>query len=362
MASRVPEFSEIIQSSLAPVAPTVAITPRPDLSLSQQTPAHCIARDSQETLRLSVADYFGFLQSHWEELAQYEPLSDFLATAATIVSQHIYQFLMGLKSEYESLRIQILNTSRLPALYEAFAIIDGDEHRCLIQASPSISPGPTPIADQMAFAASGLGSRSSGGRPIYSYRGDTGHIREQCFKLHPELRGKTCKRKWKGPPRTTTVVDTSPGSTVTLATSTPTVFDAKTSHPTWILDSGANDHITGTPSFPSPDETTILANLDGLPRPIPLFDSPPIQVPPVSAARAPLKVNTRRVSHSASLPLFFGIWYFSFTFSSYFCHTPLSFSYSSSPDHFGFSGCTNYPIAKYIYVLSVSFCLVSVLY
>ena len=91
---------------------------------------------------LSVADYFGFLQSHWEELTQYEPLSDFPAATATIVSQrlarqHTYQFLMGLKSEYESLRIQILNTSPLPSLYEAFAIIDGNERRHrLIQASP----------------------------------------------------------------------------------------------------------------------------------------------------------------------------------------------------------------------------------
>ena len=239
MASSIPQSSEIIESSLAPVAPT----PRPDLSLSQHTPAHrvtsvllngnnfsvwsrsfrlflggkgktgwilgqhpkptttdptyqqwdidnCtilgwlfnsmedriyhmfiyndtvhsmwtalnqmyahahhdsrifelyreIARASQETLGLSITDFFGFLQSRWEELAQYEPLSDFPAAAATIVSQrlarqHTYQFLMGLKSEYESLRIQILNTSPLPSLYEAFAIIDGDERcRRLIQA------------------------------------------------------------------------------------------------------------------------------------------------------------------------------------------------------------------------------------
>ena len=76
---------------------------------------------------------------------------------------------MGLKSEYESLRIQILNTSPLPSLYEAFAIIDGDERRRrLIQASPAISLGSTPIADQMAFAAFGSGPRSSGGKPTCS--------------------------------------------------------------------------------------------------------------------------------------------------------------------------------------------------
>ena len=86
---------------------------------------------------------------------------------------------MGLKSEYESLRIQILNTSPLPSLYEAFAIIDGDERSYrLIQASSAVSSGPSLISEQMAFAtSSGSGPRSYGGRPICSYYGDTDHIR-----------------------------------------------------------------------------------------------------------------------------------------------------------------------------------------
>ncbi|GFZ10990.1 hypothetical protein Acr_22g0003880 [Actinidia rufa] len=60
----------------------------------------------------------------------------------------------------------------------------------------------------MAFAASGSGIRSSDGRLICSYCGDTDHIKERCFKLHPELRGKSSKRKGKGP-HTATVADTS---------------------------------------------------------------------------------------------------------------------------------------------------------
>ena len=50
----------------------------------------------------------------------------------------------------------------------------------------------------------------------------------------------------------------------------------------------------GTPPFSSSDTVTISANLDGLPRPIPLFESLKVQVPPTSVARAPLKVYTRR--------------------------------------------------------------------
>ena len=44
-----------------------------------------VSHASQATLGLSVVDYFGYLQYGWEELAQYEPLSDFLAEAASIV-------------------------------------------------------------------------------------------------------------------------------------------------------------------------------------------------------------------------------------------------------------------------------------
>lgn len=91
-----------------------------------------ISHASQETLGLSVAEYFGCLQSRWAELAQYEPLSEFPIEVVSIVvkrqsRQHTYQFLMGLKSEFDPLRIHILNTSPMPSLYEAFATIDGEE-------------------------------------------------------------------------------------------------------------------------------------------------------------------------------------------------------------------------------------------
>ena len=68
-----------------------------------------VSHASQAALGLSVVDYFGYLQSRWEELAQYETLSDLPPNAASIVlarltREHTYQFLMGLKPEFEALR------------------------------------------------------------------------------------------------------------------------------------------------------------------------------------------------------------------------------------------------------------------
>ena len=64
-------------------------------------------------------------------MAQYKTHSEFDAEATSIVvkrlnRQHTYQFLMGLKFEFESLQTQILSISPMPSLHETFATIDGD--------------------------------------------------------------------------------------------------------------------------------------------------------------------------------------------------------------------------------------------
>ncbi|GFS38626.1 hypothetical protein Acr_00g0058640 [Actinidia rufa] len=104
--------------------------------------------------------------SRWEKLAQYEPLSEFTTeggiAACHLDRQHTYQFLMGLKPEFEALCTQIVNTTPMPSIFEAFAMLDGDErrHRLLQLSPPPVTESTIP--DQMALAASG--SRFSGGR------------------------------------------------------------------------------------------------------------------------------------------------------------------------------------------------------
>ncbi|XP_059649860.1 uncharacterized protein LOC132295581 [Cornus florida] len=191
---------------------------------------------------------------------------------------------MGLRPEFEPLKSQILNASPMPSLLEAFATVDGEARRHhLIQ--PSIVPVPVsePAGDSMAFAAN-FGSRASGGQIICHHCGGVGHVKARCFKLHPELKQKFSRNRLSGTgsSRTAAVAETpvtTGGSTVfpglsqlqsqighiqdqlgslasrvsapstaptaTIATGTPTAFHVKAKQPTWVLDSGANDHMTG---------------------------------------------------------------------------------------------------------------------
>ncbi|XP_057467808.1 uncharacterized protein LOC130757154 isoform X1 [Actinidia eriantha] len=243
-----------------------------------------ISHASQIILGLSVADYFGYLQTRWEELAQYEPLSDFPSDGAVeskrLDRRHTYQFLMGLKSDFETLRTQILNTSPLPSLYEAFAIVDGDERRRRLL--PSLSESPITVPDQRAFAA------SSGTHLYCQHCRKPGHLIDRCFILHPELKqqfsrprgggrgGGRSGGRGRGTPRTGAIAEVesiptdlpdfkqlqlqiaqlqshlglapTSGPTAAIVAETPTALHGKSGHPTWILDSGANNHMTG-PDF-----------------------------------------------------------------------------------------------------------------
>ncbi|GFZ11718.1 P-loop containing nucleoside triphosphate hydrolases superfamily protein [Actinidia rufa] len=127
-----------------------------------------------------------YRETRWEELAQYEPLSDFPSDGAVeskrLDRRHTYQFLMGLKSEFETLRTQILNTSPLPSLYEAFAIVDGDERSRRLLPSLSLPESSPIVPDQRAFAA------ASGTHLYCQHCRKPGHLIDRCWVLHPELK------------------------------------------------------------------------------------------------------------------------------------------------------------------------------
>lgn len=61
-----------------------------------------ISHASQEVLNLLVSEFYGYLQTRWEELAKYERLCDMPEEAASFLAkqldlQHTYPFITGLR-------------------------------------------------------------------------------------------------------------------------------------------------------------------------------------------------------------------------------------------------------------------------
>uniref|UniRef100_A0A2N9IN76 GAG-pre-integrase domain-containing protein n=1 Tax=Fagus sylvatica TaxID=28930 RepID=A0A2N9IN76_FAGSY len=178
-----------------------------------------VSHACQAALGPSVVNYFGYLQSRWEELAQYEPLSD--------------------------LPPDILNTSTMPSLYEAYATINSYARRrhlgLLTHATVSTS---SVITEQMAFAANSSPRPPSWqpfspGCAIAETTGnsaalsDFSMLQAQIGQIQDQL-GSLATRAH----------DTPIAPIATIATRTPTAFYVRSGEPTWVLDSGANDHMT----------------------------------------------------------------------------------------------------------------------
>ncbi|KAA8517542.1 hypothetical protein F0562_017828 [Nyssa sinensis] len=74
---------------------------------------------------LLVLDYFGYLQTRWEKLSHYKPLSNLSSDAAKLIVERIecqqtYAFLMGLRHEFEPIHPHILASHPLlPLLIDA---------------------------------------------------------------------------------------------------------------------------------------------------------------------------------------------------------------------------------------------------
>ena len=102
-----------------------------------------------------MADYFAYLQFHCEDLTQFQPLSGFSSKGAIAAKhlnhQHTYQFHMGSKTVFESLRTPILNPSPMPLLFEALANRDEDEHRHRLLRLPI-----APLPDSSCARSDGL--------------------------------------------------------------------------------------------------------------------------------------------------------------------------------------------------------------
>ncbi|KAF6165168.1 hypothetical protein GIB67_000752 [Kingdonia uniflora] len=67
--------------------------------------------------------------------------------------QKVHQFLIGLQSNFEAIRTQVLNTTPLPNLSEAHALIKKHERRMKLTSKVIAVSDVPPLADQMSFTA-----------------------------------------------------------------------------------------------------------------------------------------------------------------------------------------------------------------
>ncbi|KAL4282295.1 hypothetical protein GQ457_03G025720 [Hibiscus cannabinus] len=214
---------------------------------------------------LGVTAYFNSLQSLWQQIDLYEnndwsTPNDALLYQTLITKRRIFRFLHGLNREFDSLRGRVLSTSPLPSLREVFSMVKKEESRREVMLSPPSA------ADSSALLTS---SSSKKGRPWCDHCKKLGHVRDRCWKLH----GKPLDFQTRGPPKSPPnaaanavfssfskeqildlqrmfgALTASPpmvaGPSTDHGSSPPSAHVSTASKPSWIIDSGASDHMTG---------------------------------------------------------------------------------------------------------------------
>lgn len=146
----------------------------------------------------SVTTYYCKLQKAWGEIDILVPLpvctcgfTEKLKERNSL--ERLCQFLMGLNSEFDMIREQILNLDPLPGVSKAFSMVIGVESLKLVTRSYSTSG-----VEASALLAKGVGFKNDGDGKSNGKKKDVGkksdrvcdhchgngHTKDSCFKLH----------------------------------------------------------------------------------------------------------------------------------------------------------------------------------
>ena len=170
----------------------------------------------------------------------------------------MYQFVMGLRSEFEPIRTQLLNYPTPPTLTAALSSLIAEETRLhsLMPAS-----GSSPHAVLSLSQRFGSTRATPTGVLVCSHCKRTGHLVDKCFKLHPDqliaYRARQPFDRHRGAPtgpsraRTGAVTADTSTSTVTsgsVSAMTSVAPSASSAAHPWVLDSGASFHVTSDSS------------------------------------------------------------------------------------------------------------------
>lgn len=136
----------------------------------------------------SVSTYFTKLKMHWDELQAFCPLdacicgSECKATKSILAGQErefILQFLMGLDEKFNHIRGQILLYDPLPEINKIFSLIIQEEEQLGLSIAEPVSSAVMAVKS----AARSVGAKS-GSKPVCTHCGKTGHTVEKCYRLH----------------------------------------------------------------------------------------------------------------------------------------------------------------------------------
>ncbi|KAL5791627.1 hypothetical protein ACOSP7_000221 [Xanthoceras sorbifolium] len=218
-----------------------------------------------------ISEYYGEFNTIWQELDQRCPndmtdATDVVRLNDRIEKQRVYMFLAGLDPAFDKVQADVLRMDPFP----------GAQRQATMLALPQVSD-----CSALLINKGNLGDRKC------THCGQKNHIRDACWRLIGYHEWYLEKRK-KGPLKTGTA---SLASSSGNLSSTPhgntcdsqiqfsnsgifhSAFSVSTisSNNTWIIDSGATDHMTFNSqnfSHRSPTETNNVSYADGTPTPV----------------------------------------------------------------------------------------------
>ncbi|PKI59598.1 hypothetical protein CRG98_020007 [Punica granatum] len=141
---------------------------------------------------LSVREYFGKLKLLWDELEFYLEHPGCSCGASTTIAaqreaERCYQFLMGLTSEFNTIRSTILSIEPLPNLNKAYKMVANEERQKMVtrsrEAVPELAVFLAKEDAKLGWTGGSRWQSSAEGKGTCSYCGKMGHTKNTCWAL-----------------------------------------------------------------------------------------------------------------------------------------------------------------------------------
>ncbi|RVX10421.1 Retrovirus-related Pol polyprotein from transposon TNT 1-94 [Vitis vinifera] len=237
----------------------------------------------------TVIEYFNILTRYWQQLDIYEELvwkcpEDGLLYKKVIEKERIYKFLLGLNKNLDEVRGRVVSIKPLPSVREVFSEIRREESRQKVMLGTQNS---SKNLENSALVARGTQSNNNNhqtkkNRPWCDHCRKPGHTKETCWHLHgkpADWKPSRPQQNREGRGYTATAEEDTSGTSSnpgpfskeqlealqkmfqhTLQSTGTTIGTASVAqkgifshalnvrqenHTTWIMDSGASDHMTG---------------------------------------------------------------------------------------------------------------------